>query len=312
MNVRFLEAFVWVARLGSFKAAADKLFTTQAGISNRIAALEDQFGVRLFDRDRRSVTLTYHGTELLPYAERMIELQGRMLGAVGKTESFSGMLRIGAIETVVHTWLPDLLSRFAALYPNVTLELISDITPRLRDDLLRGALDCAILTEEITPGFIENRRIANYAMRWATSPQLARELPEGPLTFADIARYPIISFHRDSCVYRNISQSAAGCPDMRVSFFSSLAAMVDLARSGFGIAPLPVAVIHKDVTEGRLVLLDVAQPPAALPLVASLRMEHSSPLAEALVLLAREANERFTASCPQSLANSVATSLATP
>ncbi len=40
MNVRFLEAFVWVARLGSFRAAADKLHTTQAGISSRIATLE--------------------------------------------------------------------------------------------------------------------------------------------------------------------------------------------------------------------------------------------------------------------------------
>jgi DNA-binding transcriptional LysR family regulator len=76
MNVRFLEAFVWVSKLGSFKAAADKLFTTQAGISSRIATLEQQFGVRLFERDHRAVTLTYQGSELLPYAERMIELQG--------------------------------------------------------------------------------------------------------------------------------------------------------------------------------------------------------------------------------------------
>ena len=48
MNVRFLEAFVWVAKLGSFKAAAEKMHTTQAGISSRIATLEEQFGVREF------------------------------------------------------------------------------------------------------------------------------------------------------------------------------------------------------------------------------------------------------------------------
>ena len=62
MNVRFLEAFVWVAKLGSFKAAAEKMHTTQAGISSRIATLEEQFGVRLFDREHRGVLLTYHGT----------------------------------------------------------------------------------------------------------------------------------------------------------------------------------------------------------------------------------------------------------
>lgn len=295
MNVRFLEAFVWVAKLRSFKAAAEQLHTTQAGISSRIATLEEQFGVRLFERERRTVTLTYQGTELLPYAERMIELQARMYGAIGQTDSFSGMLRIGVIETVVHTWLPELLSRFVARYPNVTLELISDITPRLRDDLLRGALDCAILSEEITPGFIENRRIGTYAMRWATSPAVAAQLPQRTLAFADIARFPIISFHRESSVYRNIAQSAADCADLRVSYFSSLAAMVDLARAGFGIAPLPLAVIQRDVAEGRLALLDLAPPPLALPLVASVRMEPASPVAEAVVLLAREISERFAA-----------------
>ncbi|MDD0810759.1 LysR family transcriptional regulator [Curvibacter sp. RS43] len=297
MNVRFLEAFVWVAKLGSFKAAADKLHTTQAGISSRIATLEEQFGVRLFERERRAITLTYQGSELMPYALRMIELQTRMVAAVGQTDAFSGMLRIGAIETVVHTWLPDLLSRFVARYPKVTLELISDITPRLRDDLLRGSLDCALLSEEITPGFIENRRIATYAMRWATSPGLASQLPPGRLRFQDIARHPIISFHRESSVYRNIAQSAADCPDLRVSYFSSLAAMVDLTRSGFGIAPLPLPVIERDVLEGRLVLLDLEPTPSPLPLVASVRMDPASPVAEALVMMAREASEAFTARC---------------
>ncbi len=295
MNVRFLEAFVWVAKLGSFKGAADQLFTTQAGISSRIATLEEQFGVRLFERDRRNITLTYHGTELLSYAERMIELQARMYGAIGEKASFSGMLRVGAIETVVHSWLPDLLSRFATTYPNVTLEISSDITPRLRDDLLRGSLDCAFLAEEITPGFIENRRIANCAMRWATSPLLAQQLPDRQLTFADIAKYPIISFHRESSVYRNIAQSAAACPGLRVSYFSSLAAMIELTRSGFGIAPLPLVVIHGDVAQGKLVLLDLDPSPAPLPLVASSRMEPSSPLAEALVMMALESSEHFAA-----------------
>lgn len=295
MNVRFLEAFVWVAKLGSFKGAADKLCTTQAGISSRIATLEEQFGVKLFERDRRNITLTYHGTELLPYAERMIDLQGRMVSAIGGNTKYAGMLRIGAIETVVHTWLPDLLSRFASAYPNVTLEISSDITANLRDDLLRGTVDCVFLAEEITAGFIENRRIANYAMRWATSPTLARQLPQRQLVFSDIASFPIISFHRQSSVYRNISQSAGDLPGLRVSFFSSLAAMIELARSGFGIAPLPLAVIHQDLAQGRLVLLDLAPLPAPLPLIASTRLEPALPLAEALVQMARESSDHYAA-----------------
>lgn len=296
MNVRFLEAFVWVAKLGSFKAAADKMHTTQAGISSRIATLEEQFGVKLFDREHRGVLLTYHGTELMPYAERMIEMQARMTAAMGQSEAFSGMLRIGVIETVAHTWLPDLLSRFAERYPNATLELDSDITPRLRDNLLRGVLDCAILSEEITPGFIDNHRMANFAMRWVASPALAEKLPaRRPLSFTDIAEQPIISFHRESGVYRNIAQGASGCANLRVSYFSSLGAMVDLTRSGFGTALLPVAVIQDDLLQGRLVLLDVDPLPIPLPLVASVRLEPVSPLAEALVRMAQAACDQFVA-----------------
>jgi len=296
MNVRFLEAFVWVAKLGSFKAAAEKMHTTQAGISSRIATLEQQFGVKLFDREHRGVLLTYHGTELMPYAERMLEVQGRMFAAMGQAQAFTGMLRIGVIETVAHTWLPDLLSRFAEKYPNVTLELLSDITPRLRDDLLRGTIDCAILSEEITQGFIDNRRLANFAMRWVTSPGQALKFPSrSMLSFADLAEQPIISFHRDSSVYRNIAQNASGCANLRISYFSSIGAMVDLARTGFGTALLPVAVVQQDLAQGRLVLLDVDPTPIPLPLVASSRLEPASPLAEAMVNMAQSACDDFIA-----------------
>jgi DNA-binding transcriptional LysR family regulator len=282
MNVRFLESFVCVAKLGSFKAAADMLHTTAAAVASRIATLEEQFGVRLFERDHRGVLLTRSGTELVPYAEKMIELQTRMFNAIGDPDAFSGMLRIGVIETVAHTWLPDLLSRFAKKYPRATLEIGSDLTPRLRDDLLRGTLDFAILSDEITPGFIENRRIANLAMRWVGSPSLARQFPAGaPLGFQDLAKHPIISFYRESGVYRNIAQSAGASIDLRISFFSSIGAMIDMARSGFGSSLLPVAVMQQDLLDGRLVPLDVTPAPAALPLVASFRMEPASPLAEA-------------------------------
>jgi len=90
MNIRFLEAFVWVARLGSFKAAADKLDTTQAATSARIATLEDQFGVRLFERDKRHVALTNTGAELVKHAEEILAVLARMLDAVAERASHRG------------------------------------------------------------------------------------------------------------------------------------------------------------------------------------------------------------------------------
>lgn len=299
MNLRFLEAFVWVARLSSFKAAADKLCTTQAGISSRIATLEEQFGARLFERDRRSVTLTFQGTELLPLAEQMLQLQSQMQARIGRHGEHAGMLRIGVMETVVHTWLPDLLSRFSQRHPNITIELRSDTSPHLRDELLRGRLDVAFQTEMISEGFVENREIARLAMRWVAAPGLP--LPPGTLRFADIAGQPIISFHRESIVYRSILQAAhldegrEGRAALRVSFFSSLAAMIELAKAGFGIAPLPVAVVQGEVARGELLLLDVEPALQPLPVCASQRIEPGSALVDEVIALAESCSNDFLA-----------------
>lgn len=308
MNLRFLEAFVWVARLSSFKAAADKLCTTQAGISSRIATLEEQLGVRLFERDRRSVTLTFHGTELLPIAENMLDLQSRMRAAVGAPTAAAGTLRIGVMETVVHTWLPALLSRFSRRHPKITIELQSDTSPRLRDELLRGRLDVAFQTEAIAEGFIENRDIALLAMRWVAAPSLP--LAPGTLRFADIAEQPIISFQRESIVYRSVLQLAGDSDTrtpLRVSFFSSLAAMIELAKTGFGVAPLPVAVVQREVDRGELVLLDVDPPLPPLPVYASQRAEPALPAVDELIMLAEEVCAEFLAAGRPDVAHAAAT-----
>jgi DNA-binding transcriptional LysR family regulator len=293
MNLRFVEAFVVVARLKSFKAASDKLHTTQPAISSRIAALEEELGVKLFDRTSRAVTLTQKGSALLPVAENMLLLQQQMELAVDVPRSLTGTLRIGVMETVVHTWLPALLSRFSGQHPAVTIELISDITPALRDQLLKGRLDCAFLSEEITEGFIENRRLMTLRIGWIASPGL--HIQETASSFADVAHLPFISFYRESSVYRSIIQLASGRTLPRISFFSSLTAMISLAKADFGIAPLPLAVIEPELARGELQLLDLHPPPLSLPIVGSIRADSPSPAAEAMIRLAEGICREFIA-----------------
>ena len=73
MNFKQVETFLWVSKLLSFSKTAQQQCTTQPAISSRIAALEAELGVTLFDRDRNNkVVLTAKGHELLPYAEKII------------------------------------------------------------------------------------------------------------------------------------------------------------------------------------------------------------------------------------------------
>ena len=81
-DFKALETFLWVVNLGSFRGAAQKLHTTQPAISQRIAQLEHEMGVRLLQRDRRIASPTPAGRQMLVYAEKLIGLRSEMMAAI--------------------------------------------------------------------------------------------------------------------------------------------------------------------------------------------------------------------------------------
>ena len=82
-DFKAIETFMWVVTLGSFRGAAQKLNTTQPAISQRIAQLENEVGVRLLQRDRRMVLPTPSGRQMMVYAEKLIKLRSEMLAVIG-------------------------------------------------------------------------------------------------------------------------------------------------------------------------------------------------------------------------------------
>ena len=117
IELRNIETFFWVATLGSFRAASEKLNTTQPAVSQRIASLEADLGVRLFERDARGVKLTGKGHELLSHAERMLQVRRDMFEAAREQNVMTGTVRIGVAETIVQTWLPTLIELIHTTYP---------------------------------------------------------------------------------------------------------------------------------------------------------------------------------------------------
>ena len=97
MRLRNLNSFVKVARLGSFHAAANQLHATQPAISARINALEDELGAQLFVRDKSGTRLTPRGTQLLPYAEKLLAISQEMKQQIQEDSPQKGNLRIGRI-----------------------------------------------------------------------------------------------------------------------------------------------------------------------------------------------------------------------
>ena len=89
---------MWVARLKSFSLTAQKLHTTQAAVSHRIASLERELGVRLLERNVRDVSLTPQGVDALGRAERLVQLAAEFRQRMSDPKALRGTVRIGVIE----------------------------------------------------------------------------------------------------------------------------------------------------------------------------------------------------------------------
>ena len=141
MNLRFVEAFYWVASLKSVTRAADKLFLTQSAMSSRISALEEELGVLLLDRRDRQFKLTVAGQRFFTYAQKLLELQREVKAEMGSATPQSVLMRIGAIESVLHSWLIPWIEKLRLEHPALELELTVETTPILMDQVRRGTQD---------------------------------------------------------------------------------------------------------------------------------------------------------------------------
>ncbi|MBP0599220.1 LysR family transcriptional regulator [Herbaspirillum sp. LeCh32-8] len=295
MNIRFLEAFVWAARLGSFRTAAERLNITQAAVSNRIASLEEDFGSRLFDRDTREIRLTFAGRRMLSYAERMLDLNLEMMSASRASNNVFGVVRIGVIETIVHTWLSDFLQRMQELYPAIEIQLTSESTLRLHSQMRNGELDIALQTDLVIGEGIRNTASGSIAMGWVgrSADWSSRR---GPLTVAELAQHPIVTMNKGSQPHIALKElcKAEGVNTPRVHCVSSISAIVRLVRCGFGIAVLPLAPAREEIDSGELSIIPCAGHLMPQRLVVSYHADATTEAIQLVAALACQEAARFT------------------
>jgi DNA-binding transcriptional LysR family regulator len=255
VDFKSLETFLWVVTLGSFRAAGDKLNTTQPAISQRIAQLEREVGVKLLNRDHRVASPTPSGRQLMVYAEKLIGLRAEMMAAVSDRSAMRGVMRLGVAETIVHTWLSRLIKSVNDAYPNLSLEIEVDITPNLSARLLAQEIELAFMLGPLSGANVHNRELCDYPIGFLASPSLG--LGNGPLTVHDLATFPIITFPRKTQPYE-IVRSLFNRPDLppiRLHASASLATVIHMAIEGLGIAVIPTAIVENELADGRLQLL---------------------------------------------------------
>lgn len=286
LNVKHLETFYWIVRLGTFAAAAERLGTTQPTVSARIQELEQVLGVIVFDRTHHRAKLTPKGRELVAYAERVVGMTSEILHRVGNAASLSGVVRLGVAELVSVTWLPALTEVARARYPNVTLDIEVGVMDPLLASLRDGDLDLVL-----GPGPMNDQNIAWHSLgtakfHWMAGRSL--EVPARELTPADLAKHPILTLCADSHVYRHIERwfDEFREPFRFVTSCNRMSVVADLTRRGQGVSMLPRVAYEAELADGSLRILKTRSEAYAVEFFAVLPHGRFNPMADAICSLA--------------------------
>ncbi len=193
MDLANLNAFIAIAETGSFSLAGERLHLTQPAVSKRIAGLEQQLKVRLFDRLGREIGLTEAGRALLPRAYQILGvLDDTRRALTNLSGEISGRLTLATSHHIGLHRLPPLLRAFTRSHPEVALDIQFLDSEVAYEEVLHGRAELAVIT--LAP---ETREPVRAVMVW-DDPLDFVAAPEHPLarsssiSLADVARHPAV------------------------------------------------------------------------------------------------------------------------
>ena len=177
-------------------ATAERLFTSQPGISKQIRMLEDELGMQIFQRSGK------HLTEITPAGTGIIKIAGEILGKVENISRLAlefsdqkrGSLSIATTHTQARYVLPGVIQAFIGQYPEVSLHMHQGTPIQISEEASKGAVDFAIATEALE--LFENL-VMMPCYRWNRSVIVPHEHPlarKNKLSLELLAEYPIVTY----------------------------------------------------------------------------------------------------------------------
>jgi DNA-binding transcriptional LysR family regulator len=257
MEIRQLRSFRTVARLLNFNKAAGQLHYAQSSISAQILALEEELGVRLFDRLGRKVQLTEMGVQLLHYTEKILDLVDETHAEVAQDREPQGSLTIRIPESFGVHRLPAVIKDFAPRFPRVKLNFITCTLEGLEKDLRKGVTDLAfLLAETISASDLVAETLGFESVVLTSAPNHPLAAKRS-VHSRDLAGETILLSKAD-CSYRKIFERLLEQEEVRELNkieFSSVEVLKRCVMAGVGIAVLPEIAVADDLRLRRLVVL---------------------------------------------------------
>lgn len=250
-SLRSLEVFYWAAHLHSFSRAAEKLNTTQPGVSQRISALENLVGEPLINRSSKPITLTNVGRILYGHAEVVLRQVSTMEKDLALNKKTQRRVRLGVSETIVQTWLATFLEQCSRDFSNIDFDIAVDVTPPMLRALQEGEIDMTLaLGPSIVDGFTQ-RKLNDFPLHFYAKPGL---LEGDVLTYANAAAFPILTYPRNTYPYEYLRDMLLRNTDRPPRIFtnSSISTIEKMALDGVGIALVAEGSLRADTQNSDL------------------------------------------------------------
>jgi DNA-binding transcriptional LysR family regulator len=247
MDLRQLRTFVAVAEQGTVSRASQTLRIAQPALSRRIRDLEDELGVRLFDRIRRRLVLTGEGEQLLGDCRTILGAAGSLAErAQHLRRGDQGILRVAATPQTIEGVFATFLGRYAALRPNVRIRLTEAIGKELLDMLERGEIHMAIALLGLVDvrgndASIEHFELAPMDFLAAFAPSAAPAVRGEEIEIAQLAAHPLLLLEPGFYVRKTFDAACRLAGVKPEVFLESRTphALLALAEAGHGVAVVP-------------------------------------------------------------------------
>jgi len=247
MDLRYLRTFVTVAELGTISKAALRLHIAQPALSRQISNLEQELGLKLFNRVGRRLQISSEGQQLLNDSRGLLNY-ARSIGERAQLlkRGDTGVLRVAASPHFIEGVFPEFLRRYAERFPNVEVKLNDTVGPEQLAMLERGDIDLSqALVRAIPP---EAQHIASHPLQptdmlAASHPDL--KLGKGATTdIARLAPYPLLQISADFMIRRTFDAACrlAGFKPNILLESHAPHALLAMAEAGHGVAIIPSAL----------------------------------------------------------------------
>lgn len=272
LAIYHLETLLWIARLGTFRAAAERLGTTQPAISARVREIESQLGIEVFRREGRGVALTARGRQLVRDCEPLLAGFERALMNAGDFAGATGVVRIGAGEIAAASCLPAFVGEITADLPGVTLEVDLDLTARMLQQVLAGTRDMVFLAGPVASPGLQTVSIGEVGLVWLASPAVAAA---GGFAGA----LPVWSIGAHSPIHQVLMNDLASgrAPHRSLNSCNNVQTMIGIVAAEGGAALFPESMTRAALAEGRLVEV-LPPPPAKIRFEAAIRSGEQDPV----------------------------------